>query len=80
MPRLPSASRAKKPPKKRTRRAVKARRTLEEQEAAAEKKLTEWEAKLDAAISKVQFYRKELKQVRKKRARKIGDDVFGDIA
>lgn len=72
MPRPP----AQPKPKKRTRRAVKARRTLEEQEAAAEKLLTQWEAKLDTAISKVQFYRKELKNVRKRQAKRISAKVF----
>lgn len=63
-------------PKKRTRRAVKARRTLEEQEAAAEKLLTQWEGKLDTAISKVQFYRRELKNVRKRQAKQASAKVF----
>ena len=64
--------------KKRTRRAVKRRRTPEEHEAATEKLLMQWEAKLDQAISKVQHYRKELKQARAVIARRMSDEVFGE--
>ncbi len=66
----------KKATKKRTRRAVKARRTLVEQEQFTEKHLTNWEGKLDQAIGKVQHYRRELKAVRAKQARELADQVF----
>lgn len=64
--------------KKRTRRAVKRRRTPKQHEAACEKLLMQWEAKLDQAIGKVQHYRKELKQARAAIARQTADEVFGE--
>ncbi len=65
---------AKPKPKKRTRRAVNARRTLEERECAAEKHLDAWLGKMDQAMFKVKYYRAVLKQVRRLQAAK----VFGD--
>lgn len=64
--------------KKRTRRAVKARRSIDEREAFAHKLYEEWWTKLERAMSKVQFYRGELNQARKDRAKAMADEVFGD--
>ena len=64
-------------PKKRTRRAVNARRTLEEREQAADKLLDEWLGKMDKAMGKVKHYQKELKKVRKLQAKVVADTIFG---
>ena len=73
MPRLP----AKPKPKKRTRRAVNGRRTLEERECAAEKHLDAWLTKMDQAMTKVKHYQKELKKARKMQAQEKSKEVFG---
>ncbi len=65
-------------PKKRTRRAVNARRTLVEREQAANLKLDEWLGKMDKAMSKVKHYQAEQKRVRRLQAAEAADAVFGD--
>ncbi len=75
----------KTPTKKRTRRAVNARRSLAEREQAANKHLDEWLTKMRFAMNKVEHYRRELKKVHKVHAKKVhkvhakeaADAVFG---
>ena len=72
-------TRPAKPAKKRTRRAVNARRSLDEREKVADLKLVEWMRKLDYALTKVKFYQQELKRTRAAQASKEADAVFGDL-
>lgn len=66
----------KNKPKKRTRRAVKARRTLEQRESLAVQKIDEWLAETKRALSKVDYYQRELKAVRRLMAVRAADAVF----
>ena len=68
---------AKKKIAKRTRRAVRGRRTLDEREAAANLKLDEWMGKMRFAMNKVEHYRSEANAVRTARAKATADGVFG---
>lgn len=72
MPRQPAKSK-----KKRTQRAVRGRRTLDEREQAANLKLDEWITKMRFAMNKVDHYQAELKSVRQARASATADEVFG---
>lgn len=65
--------------KKRTRRAVNARRTLDQREGVALQKLDHWLDVLERATTKVKLYRRELQRVRTLKAGKVGDAVFGDL-
>jgi len=72
---MPAQKKPKK--KKRTRRAVNARRSLEQREAIALQKLDEWLRNLEIALGKVKWYRLELRAVRARKASREADSVFG---
>lgn len=55
----------KKTPKKRTRRAVKARRTPEQRVDVAQRRFEMWLDRLELASNKVAYYRRELRDARR---------------
>lgn len=65
----------KKTRKKRTRRAVTARRTDAQNEANARKKREEWWGKMKAAMRKVEFYDALVKTYSRKAADKLFEGV-----
>jgi len=68
----------KKKRAKSTRRAVRGRRSLAEQEDAASLLLDEWLKKMDRAMSRVKYYQTELKKIRRQCARQEAEaeDAF----
>ena len=69
----------KGPPKKRTRRAVNMRRSLVEQEEAAQKHLDTWMINLKRAIGKVDHYQGALKKARRAIAQQETDAEFPSL-